>query len=432
MLGLGVGWVGVGVLCFFLRSAAWLLLPLSGVAIGLLVFDFYDLRQKLGKIRVWREMPGSARRDSPFFVILGIESFGTRYARGSVRDLLPNEAHPSLWLERGYFPPAGKVLFKYEVRIPIRGRHRFGPVWLRLQGRFGMLEGQCSYDVCREIKVLPDIIVSGEKLGTEALSEKVLVNKASKNRLRGEGMEFESVSEYRTGDDPRRIDWRTSARRHRLMVRRYQVEQHRDLMILLDCGRLMGTDAGCGTKLDRAVDAALMLSRVVLKGGDRCGLGIFDDRVLGYLPPLSGHGALRAISESLLNVESRWYESNFNVMFAAIHARQQKRSLVIVLSDLVDPDTSERFRTSLASLGRRHVVVFAALRTPFLRETLTTPVDSMRDVHRKAVVMRLLREREKALHLLNRVGVRVLDVEPKALTVPLVNQYISLRERNLP
>jgi uncharacterized protein (DUF58 family) len=135
--------------------------------------------------------------------------------------------------------------------------------------------------------------------------------------------------------------------------------------------------------------------------------------------------------ESTYNVSSRLRETNFSLMFGTLQTRQRKRSLIIVLSDIVDVDTSERFRGALAALTRRHVVVFAALRTPLLGAEVERASASPLDVSRKAVALRLLRERERALHSLGRTGIVVLDVEPKKLTVPLINKYLELRERNL-
>ena len=109
----------------------------------------------------------------------------------------------------------------------------------------------------------------------------------------------------RTGSLPGRIpmtlseviDWRTTARYGRPIVRRYQIERHRDVMILIDCGRLMGTETDRGSKLDCAVDSALLLSRVALQSGDRCGIGLFDNEVRGYLPPVSGAAAMNALAD---------------------------------------------------------------------------------------------------------------------------------------
>jgi uncharacterized protein (DUF58 family) len=245
------------------------------------------------------------------------------------------------------------------------------------------------------------------------------------------GIEFESLAEYRLGDDPRRIDWRATARHCRPIVRRFQVEQHRDLMLVVDCGRLMGADVEKGTKLDCAVDAALMLGRLALESGDRCGLGVFDDRVLGYLPPVSGRHAMRTLTGCVYNLQSHWRESDFSLMFSALQTRQRKRSLVVILSDIVDAQTSGRFRSSLATLAHRHVVVFAALRTPLLASLVRAPVDTLLDGFRKTVAFRVLREREKAVHSIRRSGVHVLDVEPTELTVPLINQFVALRQQNI-
>jgi uncharacterized protein (DUF58 family) len=202
-------------------------------------------------------------------------------------------------------------------------------------------------------------------------------------------------------------------------------------MLIIDCGRLMGADAVHGTKLDCAVDSALMLGRTVLEGGDRCGLGLFDDQVLGYLPPVSGSSAMRALTESACSVQSRWREADFTRMFATLQSRQSKRSLLVILSDIIDEATSTRFRASLGTLCRRHVVLFAALQTPLLRQYTRAPVGSMVDGTRHAVAFRLLREREVALQSLRHSGVHVVDVEPNELTIPLINRFIELRQGNL-
>ena len=442
MLWLAGGLVAAAVLCFPWIAAIWLIpvLLLGGAILG--IMDLLQLRKSWEFLTVHRSLPNCVERDSIFSVNLQLNSSGTDPLSGCIRDVLPKEARPpwppgetqAAWApepQKFKLPAGGGGSFGSEMRISTRGLYNFGPIWVRLTGKFGILEGQRCYDCPGQIKILPDSARSSDSLRLNARAESRLMGQLARSRLHGAGMEFESLSEFRMGDDPRRIDWRSSARHRHLVVRRYQLEQHRDVMMVLDCGRLMGTAVESGTKLDRAVDSALMLSRVALQKGDRCGVSFFDDQVLGYLPPLSGNNAHRAILESIYNVQSRWRESNFSVMFATLQARQIKRALIIVLSDIAGDATSVQFRTALAGLARRHLVVFAALQTPLLSEVLHSPVDSFLDISRKAVVLQLLQEREKALHSLSRSGVHVLDVRPVDLTVPLVNRYIDLRERNL-
>jgi len=429
-----LGGVGVVALSFLYDPALALLTPLALVATGLLAADFFLLRKIPGGVKLKRQMPQAAGRGANFDVALNFSNEGSQKIHGEHRDLLPLEAEPNYAIHGIELPAGGTARVTQRLKIPVRGNYTFGPVWLRATGRFGMLEQQWCVDCPGEIKVLPATALSDDSLEKAERSELKALEKKSRARLRGDGLEFESLSEFRDGDDPRRIDWRTTARMAHPVVRRFQVEQHRDMVIVLDCGRLMGIAADYGdqkgTKLDRAVDAALMLSHVALEKGDRCGLALFDDKVIGFMPPQAGAAAHKAILDNLYNVQSRLREANFAAMFATLQSRQQKRSLVVILSDLVDAETSEQFRGALVALAKRHVVIFAALRTPLLSKLLRAPIDSTLDVTEKSVALRLLRAREKALHSLDHTGVHVLDVEPRQLTVPLVNKYVALRERN--
>jgi uncharacterized protein (DUF58 family) len=425
---------GLAALAFVTDAAVAALSAMALAASALLLVDFLQLRKVPPSVKVRRQMPLAAGRGAHFDVALSLSNATALPLKMEVRDIVPNEAAPNYSVRAIDIPANGSAGLRERLQIPTRGKFSFGPVWLRAAGRFGMLERQWEAECAADIKVLPATALSDDALEKDERAEITLLEKKSRAPLRGDGMEFESLSEFRDGDDPRRIDWRASARQLRPIVRRFTVEQHRDMLLVLDCGRLMGIAADYrdqkGTKLDRAVDSALLLANIAIDKGDRCGLALFDDKVLGFLPPQGGAHGRKALIENLYNVQSRLREANFAAMFATLQNRQQKRALIVILSDLVDVETSELFRGALVALARRHVVIFAALRTPLLSNLLLEPVDSTMDLTRKGVALRLLRAREKALHTLDHTGVHVLDVEPRQLTVPLVNKYILLRQQN--
>ncbi len=423
--------LAVGGLWFPLATMIVLLVAIVGIA-GVCVKEYRVLKTQLAGLKVRRRLPALIGRDLPFQAEWTVEAGPNALPRGHIRDEVAAAARPRFTMaEFDLETGGGARTLEQTYRIPVRGLHRFGPLWVRLQGPDRFLEAQQSYDVPGQIKVLPEQYASRDELMKDAGAEIVLLDKLVFSRQHGAGTEFESLAEYRYGDDPRRIDWRTTARYRRPIVRRYQIERHRDVMILIDCGRLMGTDTDRGSKLDCAIDAALLLSRVALQSGDRCGIGLFDNQVRGYLPPVSGVAAMNALADCVYDAEVAWTESDFIPMFATLQRRQAKRSLMVVLSDVVDAETSEQFRASLLRLQKRHVVLFAALRTPLLGRIVHERVGTMLDGARKTVTYRLLREREQALHSLHRGGVFVLDVEPTQLTAPLINQFIELRQRNL-
>jgi uncharacterized protein (DUF58 family) len=414
---------------WFPWTATALVLLLACGTIVLCAFDYSALKRSLKSVTLQRRHPQVVGRNLPFEVewtITGAEPLPA----GALRDESPAVAEQRLV----YLPfPDGKQTLKLAEaqRIPRRGVHKLGPAWLRLTGPAACLEAQQQVGTTSDVKVLPEQYASRDELIKLTGDEVALLDKQVFTRQKGAGTEFESLSEYRQGDDPRRIDWRTSARHGRPIVRRYQIERHRDVMIVIDCGRLMGTQTERGSKLDCAVDAGLLLGRVALQGGDRCGLALYDSEVRGYLPPIAGASSINALADCVYSAQIVWRESDFGPMFAALQRRQAKRSLLVIISDLVDAESSQYLRASLLRLQQRHVVLFAALRTSLLDRVIDEPVETMLDGARKAVTYRLLREREQALHTLHRAGVFVLDIEPTKLAAPLINAFINLRQRNL-
>lgn len=423
---------GCSLLSFLWSGTGWLILVAVLVIVILAALDLRALLARRRHIKATRSLPAMAGRDLPFLIDYRIEHNTSEPLTLELRDQAPATAEPPFEMQQFRLRAGDKTqTVSSEYHIPVRGEFEFGPLWLRLPGPWELLELQWAVPTSSRIKILPETYSTGESLKHDRRAALLLLDKASLARQQGVGTEFEQLSEFRDGDDPRRIDWKTTARYGRPVVRRFRVERHRDVMLLIDCGRLMGADAVHGTKLDCAVDSALMLARTVLESGDRCGLGLFDDQVLGYLPPMAGNLALRAIVEGACNVQSRWREADFSRMFATLQTRQSKRSLLVILSDIVDEATSSRFRASLAALASRHVVLFAALQTPLLRQFVHTPVTSMDIGAQHAVSFRLLKEREQALQSLRRSGLHVVDVEPNQLTIPLVNQFLQLRHSNL-
>ncbi|MEM6692272.1 MAG: DUF58 domain-containing protein [Planctomycetota bacterium] len=417
---------------FWVPSLVYLVAPLL---IGTLVGMFYDWRtlsDAYGSVSIRQSLPTTIGRGIPFEVQWDVARKWPRSLRAEFRGGVPQSAKPNQWAVSKKLggQPQPDAEFVGSFKLPRRGKYEFGPIWLRLTGPLGLLDVKRTYQQKASIDVLPESYWSSQQIARDETAERQILDQVARSRQQGVGTEFESLAEFRTGDDSKRIDWRASARVNRLIVRRFQVERHRDVMLIIDSGRLMATETDTGSKLDNAVDSALMLSRVALQSGDRCGLGVFDDRVLGYLPPLSGPTAMRSLVQGVYDLQSRWRESDFSPMFARLKSRQQKRSLIIIISDISGEDTTRRFRASLTSLARQHVVLFVALKTPQLSALTKQPVADMLEASRRAVGFRLLRERERAIRSLKRSAVHVLDVEPQELTVPLINQFVELRSQN--
>ena len=102
----------------------------------------------------------------------------------------------------------------------------------------------------------------------------------------GLGTEFELIRDYEPDDDIRQVNWRATARLGRPMSNQYRLEQDRDLLLLLDAGRLSAAPLGqpSTTVLDAGLDAAAALAFVADELGDRTGAVAFDDEVRDRAP----------------------------------------------------------------------------------------------------------------------------------------------------
>jgi len=422
---------GVGAGAFFWTPVIYfqglLLLGLLLVAES----DRRQLKQAMAGLSVKRTVPTIIGRDMPFEMQLTLNNESPYSITGELRDEVPRTVVPPLEIAEFKVEARESTTFHNRYRIPVRGKAVFDRIWIRLRGAQGYWEAQQSFSCPSSVEVLPETFASHALLQKDSGAELRLLDQYTRTRQHGPGTEFESLSPFRYGDDPRRIDWRASARQHTLVVRRFQIERHRDVMILIDSGRLMGAEVGKGSKLDCAVDSALNLARVVLHSGDRCGIAAYDHRVRGFLPPLSGPPSLRSLVRCIYDLQTEWKESDFTPMLTELQFRQNKRSFLIVISDMADKEISQRLCASMIQLQRRHLVLFVALRTPLLDTIAREPIAQPAEVAAKVVAFRLLRERRSALHILSRGGVHVLDVAPSEVSPQLINQFVELRQQNL-
>lgn len=423
--------VAVALLGFAVPILWWLIAVFWIVLFALGFIDYRLLRQEVATLQVKVKSPDIVGRGRLFSIQIILQRAFRRTCRCAMHHDLPQECDPNLHEDSHNWQGLEPWTIEREYRIHARGKFHCGDVWVRCSGRYGILEAQRRFARSDSIRVFPETYLQSERLLKDAGARIELLDKVVRERQHGVGTEFESLSEYREGDDPRRIDWRTSSRHRRLIVRRHQIERHRDVIVVVDSGRLMAAEHHGMSKLDAAIDSGLLIARVALAGGDRCGFALFDVDVRGYVPPQSGISALKGIQERVYDLQTRWKESDFSQMFATLQRRQPKRSLVIVISDILDLQTTDRFRSSLRRLATRHVVLFAALKTPRLHAVLEAKPKDLQTGWKSALAYRLLDQRDEALQSLRKSGVYVLDVLPEHLGARLINEFLELRSRNL-
>jgi uncharacterized protein (DUF58 family) len=215
------------------------------------------------------------------------------------------------------------------------------------------------------------------------------------------------------------------------MVVQREVERSQSIVVALDAGRLMAARLGDRRKLDYAVSAALAIAKIAQLADDRVSLHAFADRTLASVPPKTGAIHVAALADALADLEPAYVESDYERAALEILRRHHKRSLVVVFTDLVDPVASTALLSSLALLVPRHLVVVALMNDAALADALTAEPDSAGAVYRAAVATALAAERERAIALLGRRGIGVIDVPARDLTIALLDAYVTIKSREL-
>src|SRR6185503_8929366 len=318
----------------------------------------------------------------------------------------------------------------YALTPPKRGRFQFGHTAIRFLTRFGLAWKQTSANQPEVVKVYPNMRRAREA-ELKALGARSLVATHRKTSWRGEGREFESMRDYVRGDELRHISWTATARRGKLTTRQYQIERDQTILIAIDGGRLMTARIEQETKLDSAVHAALALMSAAARAGDNAGLLVFGRKIKTYLPPGRGHEHIEAALEALYSVEPEMIEPSYSRAFEFIAANSKRRSLVILVTDLVDEEGSKELLTSLRLLRPRHLPLVVTIADRDLRAVVSNAPETAQDLFTQSVAEEIMYLRETALRLVESQGGLALDVTAAALAPAILEKYLQVKERGL-
>lgn len=326
---------------------------------------------------------------------------------------------------------AGETQTLEQTLVPRRrGSHPLGPCYLYVRSLLGLFVRRCAFEDGQSFHVYPaDSWPERSNLSSRTLRHELGLRP---RRPRGAGGEFESLREYGRGDEPRRIDWRASARARKLIVRNFHVERNHTVLIAVDCGRLMGAHVDQESKLDHALSATVSLVRACAQSGDRIGFMAFDDELRAFVAPQRSSAALAPILEATLALESRPREPSYRALAEALQQKQKKRALIVILSDFVEGASGPALESYLGSLARRHCVLLVGVRDRLLQE-LDTPCPDVSglQLYRRLLLQDLAVARGTAIARISRLGVQTLDLDPAEITVPLLDRYLEIREAGL-
>ncbi|RKF18180.1 DUF58 domain-containing protein [Altericroceibacterium spongiae] len=405
---------------------AWIVAPAAGISLILLVLLDGLLAGMLRDFRL--ETPGDGEVGQPvrLTALAEIARNGTSPAPdlalsldehlakdGRTEASLTTQDAPQIW--------SGTI----ELIPNRRGTATVERAWLRWSGPLRLAHRQTCIALNREIRIWPDLSPVRSPTLQAYLRDSQFGLVA--RRLRGEGTQFEALSEFEPGMDRRRIDWKASARHTTLYARENEAERDNQIVFAIDCGQAMCEPVDGLPRLDRAVSAALTASYVALKGGDRVALFGFADHPQIATPFITETDAFYRLQTAAAALDYVPREPNFTLGLSTLTARLKRRSLIVLFSDFTDLTSAELMLESVGRLIRHHLVIFVTMEDTELDRLTSADPARLDDIATAVMADRLARQRALVLEKLRRMGVDVIEAPWEAIGFQLIDHYLEAR-----
>lgn len=397
-----------------------------GVLMCLLVIDGFVAPRK-SDIELAIEVPEA--------IFLGEEAS----LAASVKSTGP-ETFGSIQLRLEFSGPVGEV---QEVSIPRstlsadfhivpkrRGVFRIEKIWASWTGPLGLMERIQSYEARHQSTILPNTRAV-RRAAIRLATHHTFISGVKTQRQRGDGSEFDALRKYQQGLDRRFIDWKSSARHRQLLWREHRTERNHNVVLAFDVGRLMSEPVAGLPRLDHAINAGLLLTYLSLKMGDNVGIFAFDNEVRAFHPPQRGIASAQALARTTSELSYSAQETNYTLAMAELRARVQRRSIVIVLTEFIDSIGAELLTENLTRLAKKHLIIFVALRDPYLDHVLDHSPADLVDVGKATLALEMRKERDAVFQKIRKLGVFCVDAAPERISVELLNRYLEVHRREL-
>ena len=321
----------------------------------------------------------------------------------------------------------GAVLLPLEMLR--RGKARFERLWLRWTGPLGLAWNQGTVELGASLAVLPDLRPVQDQ-GARIFQRYALEGLIAQI-TRGEGSDFDTLVEFRTGMDRRAIDWKQSGRHVKLLAKQYRTERNNQIVFAVDSGRQMCEPVAGIARVDRCVSAVLLTAWVALKLGDRVALNAFDSRPRLASGFVSGGAAFAELERAAAEIDYSADETNYTFALTTLAARLTRRSMIILFTEFTDTVSADFMLRAMRRLVQKHLVVVLVLRDEELETIAAATPDSADDVTRAVTAAALLKERRVAISRLQHLGVHVVEAEYDKVGERLVQSYLDLKKRDL-
>ncbi|APY09271.1 cell division protein FtsB [Winogradskyella sp. J14-2] len=319
---------------------------------------------------------------------------------------------------------------EYKLRPTERGEYHFGKLNIYVTSVFGLIARRFWYNEAAMVPTYPSFIQL-RKYDLLAISNNLHQYGIKKIRKIGHTMEFEQIKDYVLGDDLRTINWKATAKRNQLMVNQFQDEKSQPIYSIIDKGRVMKMPFEGLSLLDYAINAALVISNVALKKHDKAGILAFSKKVENIVVAERRTSQMNLILETLYNVSTDFFESDYSRLYADVKRNITHRSLMLLYTNFETLDSLHRQLPYLKGIAKNHLLVVVFFKNTELNSLISEPAETVQQAYDKVIAEKFAFEKRLIVNELQNYGIQSILTEPEHLTINTINKYLEIKARGL-
>lgn len=410
-----------------LYSATWFLLL---ILLVFFVLDILILFSSKNGISAERITPEKLSNGDENPIIVTLRNFYTFAIAVKVIDEIPFQFQVRNFEIKRKLKNASRDEFQYKLRPTERGEYYFGNLNVYVSSPLGLISKRYKFGHDQMVPTYPSYIQL-RKYDLIAFSNNLFQYGVKKIRRIGHTMEFEQIKEYVPGDDIRTLNWKATAKKNSLMVNQFQDEKSQNIYMVIDKGRVMKMPFNGMSLLDYAINATLVLSNVILKKQDKAGMFSFSKKVENRVVAEKRTSQMQKILESLYNVKTNFFESDYSRLYVDIKKNINQRSLIILYTNFETMDGLHRQLPYLKGIAKSHLLVVVFFQNTELYQITNKKADTIQEVYDKVIAEKFIFEKKLIVTELKKYGIHSVLTQPENLTLDTINKYLEIKARGI-
>ncbi|WP_286915026.1 DUF58 domain-containing protein [Flavobacterium sp. UBA4197] len=418
------------VLAYFfpaLYRACWLFLLILAAFTGIDILLLFTARQN---IKASRQVPEKLSNGDDNTITIKLRNYYSFPVSLKIIDEIPFQFQVRNFEVNRKLLSSQKDQFQYFLHPTERGEYFFGNLNIYVASPLRLISRRFAFDQHQQVPAYPSFIQL-RKYDLMAFSNNLFQYGVKKIRRIGHTMEFEQIKEYVQGDDIRTLNWKATAKRNQLMVNQFQDEKSQNVYMVIDKGRVMKMPFNGLSLLDYAINATLALSNVILKKHDKAGMLTFSKKIENRVIAERRQSQMHLIMESLYNIKTDFFESDFSRLYVDIKKNINQRSLIVLYTNFETLDGLHRQLPYLKGIAKSHLLVVVFFNNTELNELINKNITNVQDVYDQTIAEKFAFEKRLIVNELKKYGIYSVLTQPEHLTLDTINKYLEIKSRGI-